>query len=162
MPEKPFREKNPARKPRAAVASDKSEFEDKVHQENKDLQDRLKGLEDKMLDPKAEKNEAKDISDIEKIQKESKDSKDHKHEKSEKERLIKEVHKQEKSEKELFEVGVFQAPTIPDPRIEQRIAALENVVGRLVHFIPTKSRPDLSKGALQQEPDQPPKGSKRT
>jgi hypothetical protein len=158
MAEKPFREKNPARRTRGAVASDKSEFEDKVHQENKDLLEKLKGLEDKILNPKAEKDEqadkyAKDYADIQKNSKDSKDSKDHKHEKSEKERkdIIKEG-----------EVGVFQAVNPPDPQIERRIAALENVVGRLAHFIPREARPDLSKGALQQEPDQPGKSGKRT
>jgi hypothetical protein len=155
MPEKPFREKNPSTRTRAAAASDKSEFEDKVHKEFQELNDRFKDFFDKAGKPEKDEQAdkyAKDYADIQKNSKDSKDSKDHKHEKSEKERkdIVKEG-----------EVGVFQAPTAPDPQIERRIAALENVVGQLAHFIPPKSRPDLSRGALQQEPDQPPKSSKR-
>jgi len=37
----------------------------------------------------------------------------------------------------------------------QRIAALEATVAQLVHFIPAELRPDLSQGALKQEPDAP-------
>jgi hypothetical protein len=35
----------------------------------------------------------------------------------------------------------------------QRLAALEATVAQLVHFIPAELRPDLSQGALKQEPD---------
>ena len=35
----------------------------------------------------------------------------------------------------------------------QRIAALEATVAQLVHFIPAELRPDLTQGALKQEPD---------
>jgi hypothetical protein len=150
MPEKPFTEKSPSKRARRApIAADKSEFEDKVHQELQDLRDKLKVLEDKALDPKIEKDEvaekyAKDYADIQKNSKDQKDAKELKHEKSEKERkdIVKEG-----------EVGVFQStPRVSDPVLEQRIAALENVVGRLAHFIEGKARPDLSRGALKQEP----------
>jgi hypothetical protein len=150
MAEKPFKEKGALKQARrAAAAGDKSEFEDKVHQEFQDLLDRFKVFEDKILNPKPEKDEgaekyAKDYADIQKHSKDQKDAKEHKHEKSEKERkdIVKEG-----------EVGVFQpTPSIPDPALEQRIAALENVIGRLAHFIEGKARPDLSRGALKQEP----------
>ena len=39
-----------------------------------------------------------------------------------------------------------------DP-LSQRIASLEAVVTQLMHFIPENLRPDLSQGALKQEPD---------
>jgi uncharacterized membrane-anchored protein YjiN (DUF445 family) len=156
MTEKPFKEKKPAKGTKAAGAFAKSEVEDKLRQENADLLDKLKQLGDKQ-DPKSEKDEqadkyAKDYADIQKNSKDSKDSKDHKHEKSEKER--KDIYKES-------EVGVFQGVNTPDPQIERRIAALENVVGQLAHFIPPEARPDLSRGALQQEPDQPPKSGGR-
>jgi hypothetical protein len=150
MPEKPFTEKSASKPERdASTAASKSEFEDKVHQELDDLRNKLKVLEDKALNPKIEKDEvaekyAKDYADIQKNSKDQKDAKEHKHEKSEKERkdFVKEG-----------EVGVFQStPRVSDPMLEQRIAALESVVGRLAHFIEGKNRPDLSKGALKQEP----------
>jgi predicted nucleic acid-binding Zn-ribbon protein len=141
MPEKPFREKRVSKQPKRVYSADKSEFEDKVHQELDQLRDRFKQLNDKMLNPKIEKNEteekyAKDYKDI--------SDKQHKLEKLEKER------------KDIAEVnltGVFQAPAAPGGQIEQRIAALEDIVGRLAHFIPSESRPDLTKGALKQEPE---------
>lgn len=37
----------------------------------------------------------------------------------------------------------------------QRLAALESAVAQLSHFIPAELRPDLSQGALKQEPDAP-------
>ncbi len=41
----------------------------------------------------------------------------------------------------------------PDPSVLGRIGNLERTVGELQHFITTNLRPDLSKGALKQEPD---------
>ena len=35
---------------------------------------------------------------------------------------------------------------------EQRLAAVESALAQLTHFIPENLRPDLSKGALKQEP----------
>ena len=40
----------------------------------------------------------------------------------------------------------------PGDPVEQRLAALEAAVAQLVHFIPADLRPDLSTGALAQEP----------
>ena len=149
MPEKPFKEKSSSANAASAAADDKSEFEDKVHQEFQDLLDRFKVFEDKLLNPKPEKDEAaekyaKDYADIQKQSKDQKDAKELKHEKSEKER--KDVGKES-------EVGVFQQTrSTSDPVLEQRIAALENVIGRLAHFIEPSARPDLSRGALKDEP----------
>jgi len=146
MADKPFRERGASTRAQTAARSDKSEFEDKVHQEFGDLLKRFEQLQQKLLNPKPEKDEgadkyAKDFADINKASKDAKDGKEHKHEKSEKER--KEIVKE-------FDGGVFQS--VVDPAVEQRIAALENVVARLGHFIKGAARPDLSKGALKDEP----------
>ncbi len=55
----------------------------------------------------------------------------------------------EKGGKDLEPEG---PPGNPGDPWEQRIAALEQTVGQLQHFITTNLRPDLSKGALKQEP----------
>jgi hypothetical protein len=44
--------------------------------------------------------------------------------------------------------------------VEQRLAALEAAVTKLLHFIPENLRPDLTQGALKQEPDAPKEGAK--
>ena len=44
-------------------------------------------------------------------------------------------------------------PVPPGGPVEQRLAALEAAVTQLLHFIPENLRPDLSQGALKQEPD---------
>jgi hypothetical protein len=41
---------------------------------------------------------------------------------------------------------------IPDP-VEERLAALEQAVVEMSHFIQSSQRPDLSGGALSSEPD---------
>lgn len=83
------------------------------------------------------------------------------------EKIHKEKDKFEKSEKvEKFEIKEFDkvihdvkylevppiGPVGPGP-VEERLSALEAAVSQLVHFIPENLRPDLSKGALRQEPD---------
>jgi len=87
-------------------------------------------------------------------------------------KVQKEKDKFEKSEKfEKFEVKEFDkviydvkylevpviGPVGPGPvegqALEERLSALESAVSQLVHFIPENLRPDLSKGALHQEPD---------
>ncbi len=143
MAEKPFREKGKSGRLKSQAYGDKSEFEDKVHQEFDDIRARFDKLEQKLLNPKPEKDEnadkyAKDYADINKSAKDSKDAKEHKSEKLEKERkeLVKES-----------DVGGLAV----DPVIDQRITALENVVARLSHFIKKAARPDLSKGALKDE-----------
>jgi hypothetical protein len=83
--------------------------------------------------------------------------KEYKHEKFE--------HK-EKSEKEKIEFlevyGGGPPPGGPGP-VEQRLTALETTTAQLLHFINQDSRPDLSQGALRQEPDAAPDdAAKRT
>jgi hypothetical protein len=48
----------------------------------------------------------------------------------------------------------------PGGPVEQRVAALEAAVTKLLHFIPENLRPDLTQGALKQEPDAPKEGAK--
>lgn len=61
-----------------------------------------------------------------------------------------------KIEKEYFpEYGQQLPQTDPGGPVEQRLAALEAAVSQLSHFIPQELRPDLSKGALKQEPEEP-------
>jgi hypothetical protein len=82
-------------------------------------------------------------------------------------KIQKEKDKFEKLEKnEKFEIKEFDkvfhdvkyletppfGPVGPGP-VEDRLSALEAAVSQLLHFIPENLRPDLSKGALRQEPD---------
>lgn len=60
-------------------------------------------------------------------------------------------YKEYKNEKIEFE-GVVGFPQ-PGGPVEQRLATLEATVAQLLHFIPENLRPDLSQGALKQEPD---------
>ena len=53
---------------------------------------------------------------------------------------------------------VAVAPGVP---VEQRLAALEAAMAQLMHFIPQELRPDLSKGALKQEPAEKPEEEKK-
>ena len=50
----------------------------------------------------------------------------------------------------------------PGGPVEQRLAALEAAVTQLLHFIPENLRPDLSQGALKQEPDAAKQGAAGT
>jgi hypothetical protein len=64
----------------------------------------------------------------------------------------------DKFEKEKFEFegwGGGLWPGDPGP-VEQRLTALEATMAQLLHFIPKELRPDLSQGALRQEPDAAP------
>jgi hypothetical protein len=109
---------------------------------------------------KLEKNEAKEHKDakVEKVEKnELKEHKDAKHEKVEKIE-VKEFSKLEQGEKPLGKEKdgkeIFEGPgTNPGDPAEQRIAALEQSVAALQHFITTGQRPDLSQGALSGETD---------
>ncbi|HEX7441296.1 MAG TPA: hypothetical protein VF319_14490 [Caldimonas sp.] len=60
MAEKPFREKSSSNRSKSAANADKSEFEDKVHQEFGDLLKRFDQLQQKILNPKPEKDEGAD------------------------------------------------------------------------------------------------------
>ncbi|HXY78838.1 MAG TPA: hypothetical protein VEH47_08490 [Candidatus Acidoferrales bacterium] len=92
-------------------------------------------------------------SAVEKFQKEIKaEIKEFKHEKIEiKEKFEIKEFKHEKFEKFEYEGVVGFGP--PGGPVEQRVAALEAAVAQLLHFIPENLRPDLSQGALKQEPD---------
>jgi hypothetical protein len=72
--------------------------------------------------------------------------------KHEKHEIFEKFEKFEKHEKSEFELpGGF--PVLPgDPLMEQRVVALESAMAQLMHFIPENLRPDLSQGALKQEP----------
>jgi hypothetical protein len=63
--------------------------------------------------------------------------------------------KYEKFEKLEYEHLLGYGPGFGPPGgpVEQRVAALEAAVTQLLHFIPENLRPDLSQGALKQEPD---------
>jgi len=144
----PFRETSSAASSGGDAGSDKSEFEDKVHQDGDIFKARIDVLIGKLMNPKPEKDEGADkyVTD-----KSRKDSKDNKHEKHEKE--LKEVIKEQDGG------GVFQPFTPFDPSAAQtaqlmaRVAALEAEIGRLRHFISRNQRPDVAKGALKDEPD---------
>jgi hypothetical protein len=47
-----------------------------------------------------------------------------------------------------------------DPGLAQRVATLESLMAQLTHFIPENLRPDLTQGALKQEPDLSQTGAK--
>ena len=53
-------------------------------------------------------------------------------------------------DKDIYEGGGYQYQG--DPELARRVAALEATVGQLLHFIPSDLRPDLSTGALAEEP----------
>lgn len=63
--------------------------------------------------------------------------------------------KSEIPEKVIFEGNpkdiVEGNPTLPGDPIEQRLAALEQGMASMQHFITTEQRPDLSRGALAGE-----------
>jgi hypothetical protein len=61
--------------------------------------------------------------------------------------------KEFKNEKNEFDYVAGPGPIGPGDPVEQRLAALEAAVRQLLHFIPENLRPNLSQGALKQEPD---------
>jgi len=113
---------------------------------------------------KIEKNELKEHKDAkhEKLEKnELKEHKDAKHEKLEKiEKLEQLEHVEKQIPKEKDGKEIFEGPQGGDPGgpVEQRLAALEQSMANIQHFITSNQRPDLSRGALSGEADKP--GSK--
>jgi hypothetical protein len=77
--------------------------------------------------------------------------KEYKHEIKEHKYEIKEIEKIPIEGKVLTD-GPYNPGQGGDP-YAQRLAALEATVAQLVHFIPAELRPDLSQGALKQEPE---------
>jgi hypothetical protein len=94
--------------------------------------------------PQAETKIHKEIkSEIKEFKHEKFEIKEQKHEKFE----IKEF------KLEKFEHEGLSGINEPGGPVEQRLAALEAAMTQLMHFIPENLRPDLTQGALKQEPD---------
>jgi hypothetical protein len=87
-----------------------------------------------------------------------KDLKDRLKEFKEKEKDFKEIKEKDK-DKDIFEGGFDRffdrgpRPGDPTGGVEQRLAAVEQALGELVHFIGTELRPDLGQSALQGQGD---------
>lgn len=140
----------------------KDQKDSKEHKEQKDKQEKEKlekenkEKQEKESKEKQEKNEPKEKHEKEKHEKEIKDRKDILPKELAKE---KEAVKEPKEFKELELSGKQQVDTPAsvgfggDPLTQQRIAMLEASVAQLLHFIPATLRPDLTTGALSQEPD---------
>jgi hypothetical protein len=148
--------------------------EHKEHKEHKDQKDhKYEGKE--LKDHKHEQKEHKDHKyekaehkhEHKEFKPEIKESKDAKHEKNEQkehkhEKLEKPEIKENKDEKlerpekidkvEHPDKGLFENLPGPGP-VEERISALEQQIGQLLHFIGTELRPDLGEGALSGETD---------
>jgi len=111
---------------------------------------------------KNEKNEFKEHKDakVEKLEKneikEHKDAKHEKHEKNESKEISKLEFPEKQIPKEKDGKEIFEGPQgNPGDPIEQRMAALEQNLANLQHFITSAQRPDLSRGALSGESDKP-------
>jgi hypothetical protein len=118
----------------AGVGTQKYSALEKIHKEIKAEIKEIKPEKHEIKEFKHEKQEIK-----EKHEKDKLEIKEFKHEKF------------EKVEKFEYEGVVGYGP--PGGPVEQRLAALESAVTQLLHFIPENLRPDLSQGALKQEPD---------
>lgn len=96
----------------------------KPEKEGKDGIEKIKPeIEGQKIKPEKEWKEWKEWKEIEKVKPEK-----------------------EKSEKEIFEgPGEFT--------VEERLERIESAVAQIAHFIQADLRPDLSQGALKQEPD---------
>jgi hypothetical protein len=81
-----------------------------------------------------------------------------------KEKIEFKEYKHEKFEKLEYDHLIGYGPGYGPPGgpVEQRLAALEAAVTQLLHFIPENLRPDLSQGALKQEPDAAKQGAAGT
>lgn len=166
-PERPGEEKRPP-KPIEKVKADnekhlkeklekeakreKEKFEkDKFEKEKELKQDKNEKLEGK--DIKSEKPENKDVKQ------ENKDLKDVKPEFKEAKLENKELKPENKELKPELEKPVQEGPVDPlgglDPKqLAQHADALEAAAQQLRHFIEKSERPDLSGGALANEPDE--------
>lgn len=129
---------------------EKEQKEAKEHKEQKEHKDKLEKHE-KQEKPEKEKHE-KELKDHKEAAKEKEAVKEKETIKPEKEGKLeqKELEKIQPDGKELVETQIPQQPG--DPTNEQRLAAVESALAQLTHFIPENLRPDLSKGALKQEP----------
>jgi hypothetical protein len=169
-------------KPEKDNKDSKDQKEGKDHKEQKDQKDH-KPERKELKEHKSEHKEQKDQKDHKPEHKETKDQKpeqkelkDHKPEHKElkdqkpEQKEIKEYKIESKEGKSEFEKGIPEGnipksfeggpelPTQPPGTtlpggLEERIAQLEAAVGQLTAFISGELRPDLSGGALSQEPD---------
>ena len=119
-------------------------------------------LEKEFKNEKFEKNELKELKN-EKLEKEHKEIKpEHKEGKLEKELKVEKLEKDKpeiKEHKPEIEKQQIEGPADPtrgvDPAVlSQHADALEEAARQLRHFIEQSERPDLSRGALKDEPDQ--------
>lgn len=129
--------------------------------EHKDHKEKPEKHEIKEIKEKHEKIEQKEVKEV----KEVKEFKAEKFEKLEHKEFGKFEHGEkqvgkEKDGKELKEAsfegpggGWPGGPGDPGPFVQQQIAAIEQALGQLRHFITSAQRPDLSQGALTSEPD---------
>jgi hypothetical protein len=76
-----------------------------------------------------------------------------KHEIKEFKNELKEFKLEKEFKVEKYEYETLPGSTDPGGPVEQRLASLEAAVTQLLHFIPENLRPDLTQGALKQEPD---------
>lgn len=118
----------------------------------KDIKDKDK-LETKEL--KDARKETKDFKEIK--EKERKELKEFKETKELKEKELKEFKEKDK-DKDIREIDVFDRlgdRRVPDAQAEvtDRLAALEEAVSQLTHFIASADRPDLQRSALSDEAD---------
>jgi hypothetical protein len=160
------------------VKADNEKQIEKVKADNEKFEEKfLKGEIEKP--PKQEVKEKNDFKESKNEIKEHKGEKEFKHEKFEKiehkgelkEDLKNEIEKL-KREKELVKEGgksefekppASEGPVIPEEStlpidregLAQHADALEDAARRLRHFIDQSERPDLSRGALRNEPDEP-------
>jgi hypothetical protein len=131
--------------------------------EHKDVKVEIKELKLEKVEHKDVKAEIKELKDAKVEKPEVKDHKELKFEKIEHKEISKLEHGEkpgfkEKDGKELKESGFEgpggpHGPGDPGPIFGQRLAALEQAVTSLGHFISAGLRPDLSRGALISEPD---------
>ena len=170
LPEKPDKDKEIIKDKHEKEKAEKEKHEKNETKEHKDKQEKEKNekekhekelkeakehKEQKEHKDKLEKHEKQEKPEKEKHEKELKDHKEAAKEKEagkEKETIKpeKELEKVQPDGKELVETQIPQQPG--DPATEQRLAAMESALAQLTHFIPENLRPDLSKGALKQEP----------
>ena len=133
----------------------KAEIKDFKEKHEKVEKNEIKEHKDTKVE-KHEKNEFKEHKDV-KIEKheknEIKEHKDGKHEKIE----LKDI--KEFSKHEIAEKVTFEGPQDPGGPIEQLPGGQQQGVAAQPHFIGADQRPDLSQGALRDEPDLGNKGT---
>ena len=147
------------------VKADNEKIPEKIKADNEKIPEKIKPELEKSMKREKEKNEKIEKNEI----KENKGEKEYKNEKIE----IKELKREKENKLEFKEFNKegkneFEKPpraegvTIPDPTtlpieresLLQHAETLEQAAQQLRHFIEQSERPDLSRGALQNESDQ--------